>query len=86
MCTLEGCTAEGCGLEQEFCNANSLKCATEHMACSGGAYADGISWDLLKTGIYGGIESMVALALVRWWTRVACSRLLNSLVRFLVEY
>jgi len=56
------------------------------MACSGGAYADGISWDLVKTGMYGGVESMVALALVRWWARVACSRLLNSLVRFLLEY
>jgi len=56
------------------------------MACSGGAYADGISWDLVKTGIYDCIESMVALALVRWWARVACSRLLISLARFLLEY
>ena len=50
MCTLEGCTSDDCGLGQEYCNATSLTCATEHMACSGGAY-EYIGWDPLKTGL-----------------------------------
>ena len=50
MCTLEGCTSEDCGLEEEYCNATSLTCATEHMACSGGAY-EYIGWDPQKTGL-----------------------------------
>jgi hypothetical protein len=50
MCILEGCTSDDCGLGQEYCNATSLTCATEHMACSGGAY-EYIGWDPLKTGL-----------------------------------
>jgi hypothetical protein len=52
LCTLEGCTSEDCGLDQEYCNATSLKCATDHIACSGGAY-DYISWDVVKSGTSG---------------------------------
>jgi len=52
MCTLEGCSADDCGLEQQFCNASSLTCATDHMACTGGAY-EYISWDPTKTGLNG---------------------------------
>jgi hypothetical protein len=48
MCILEGCTSDDCGLWQDYCNATSLTCATEHMARSGGAY-EYVGWDPLKT-------------------------------------
>ena len=52
MCTMQGCTAQDCGFEQDYCNATILQCADEHMHCSGGAY-ERISWNPLKTGFDG---------------------------------
>jgi hypothetical protein len=52
MCTLQGCTAADCGFERDYCNATILRCADEHMHCTGGAY-ERISWNPLKTGFDG---------------------------------